>query len=286
MASLRQKLTLYSRLLVLPHSVFALPFGLWGFALGVKESGFSWSKFLLVLGAIVTARIAAMAFNRYVDRRWDAQNPRTQGREIPQGHVTPSEALFLSVGASLAFVLLSWFLNPLCGLLSPIALFILLGYSFTKRFTSLSHYVLGLALGLAPVGAFLAVTGAFQLEVILIGLSVLWWVGGFDILYALQDLAFDRQAGLYSVPAQVGERQARLIALGTHLLATFLLAWVGWRLYEAKALYWVGWGGFTLSILRQHWVAREISRIDRAFFTHNGFASIVLSAAAIGATFL
>ncbi len=285
MSALRHKFALYNRLLVLPHSVFALPFGLWGFSLGVKEQGFNWLRLGLVVGAIVMARTAAMAFNRYADFRWDAQNPRTANREIPQGHISPREALWLSVGASGVFVLLSWLLSPLCGLLSPVALLVVLGYSLTKRFTSLSHYVLGLALGLAPVGAFVAATGAFRSEVVLIGLSVLGWVGGFDILYALQDMHFDRQVGLYSIPARIGEKPARLLAFGTHLLAILALAWIGWRLYGLKSLYWLGWGGFTVSVLRQHWVAQDLSQIDRAFFTHNGIASIVLSTAAILATF-
>jgi len=276
----------YSRLIVLAHSVFAVPFALWGYVLGSRQAGFSWNKLVWVLVAVVSARTSAMAFNRYADRYWDARNPRTQSREIPQGHIHPGEALALSVLAALLFIGAAWFLSPLCAALAPIALGILLGYSYTKRFTALSHFVLGSALGLAPVGAYLAVTGSFALEPVLIGLAVLFWVAGFDILYALQDLEFDRQAGLHSIPAALGEIPARRIALLCHLVASSLLFYVGFRLYSDRLLYWVGWGLFTLFVFRQHYVARQISAINRTFFTHNGWASVLLGALAILASLI
>ncbi|GIV24213.1 MAG: hypothetical protein KatS3mg025_1872 [Bacteroidia bacterium] len=227
-----------------------------------------------------------MAFNRYADRHIDAQNPRTADREIPRGIVSPQEALWLTFIASGVFMLAAWLLNPLCGILAPVALGVLLGYSYTKRFTALSHYVLGLALGLAPVGSYLAVTGYFSWSTVLIGIAVLLWVGGFDILYALQDMAFDQAVGLHSLPARIGEAKARLIARLNHYVAISLLAAVGYMLYStllARALYGIGWLGFGIFVLRQHQVSRDISRITRTFFTHNGIASVVFGLCAIGA---
>ncbi|GIV25936.1 MAG: 4-hydroxybenzoate octaprenyltransferase [Bacteroidia bacterium] len=277
----------YARLVVLAHSVFALPFALWGFAVGVREALPSdWPRRLAwVIVAVVSARTAAMAFNRWADRQLDARNPRTAMREIPRGEVRPREALALTGFAAGVFVLAAWQLAPICGWLAPVALLVLLGYSYTKRFTALSHYVLGLALGLAPVGAYLAVTERFSLPVVGIGLAVLLWVGGFDTLYALQDEAFDRAEGLYSLPARVGEAAARRMAFLSHLAAIALLAAVGAMLYSERGrwLYAVGWLAFALFVLRQHGVSRDKSRIDRAFFTHNGLASVVFGAFAIAA---
>lgn len=227
-----------------------------------------------------------MAFNRYADQHIDAQNPRTANREIPRGIVSPQEALWLTFIASGLFILAAWLLSPLCGFLAPVALGVLLGYSYTKRFTALSHYVLGLALGLAPVGAYLAVTGYFSGPIVAIGIAVLLWVGGFDILYALQDMAFDRAVGLHSLPARIGEAKARLIARLSHYVAISLLAAVGYLVYAtllARALYGIGWLGFGIFVLRQHQVSQDVSRITRTFFTHNGIASVIFGLCAIGA---
>jgi len=280
-----KKVLAYSRLIVLAHSVFALPFGVWGYAIGTREVGFSWSKLGWVLLAMVSARTSAMAFNRYADRRWDARNPRTQNREIPRGEVKPQEALLLSLAATGVFWGAAWALSPLCGLLAPVAILILLGYSYTKRFTSAAHFVLGAALGLAPIGAYVAITERFSWEIFIIGIAVLFWVAGFDILYALQDIVFDRTEGLFSLPAQFGEAAARRLSFLSHGTATLLLAIVGWRLYELNWLYWIGWGGFTGFVFWQHRIAQEASRINRAFFTHNGWASITLCSFAVSATF-
>lgn len=279
--SLLARLHSYNRLIVLAHSVFALPFALWGYVLGSREAGFSWSKLVWVLIAVVSARTSAMAFNRYIDRHWDARNPRTQSREIPQGRIHPREALVLSGLAALLFWVAAWLLTPLCAALAPVALGILLGYSYTKRFTALSHFVLGGALGLAPVGAYLAITESFALEPVVIGLAVLFWVAGFDILYALQDLEFDRQAGLHSIPAALGEIPARRVALLCHLTASLLLFYAGFRLYSGQLLYWIGWLLFTLFVFRQHYIARQIGAINRTFFTHNCWASVLLCTLAI-----
>ncbi len=279
--TLVSRLGAYNRLIVLAHSVFALPFALWGYVLGSQQVGFSWTKLLWVLVAVVSARTSAMAFNRYVDRHWDSQNPRTRNREIPRGLIRPQEALALCLIAAFVFLVAAWTLSPICAALAPVALTILLGYSYTKRFTALSHFILGAALGLAPIGAYLAVTEAFALEPALIGLAVLLWVAGFDILYALQDVAFDRQVGLHSLPATFGERHARWIAFLSHFLATSLLLYVGVRLYPSQWFYWLGWTLFAIFVFRQHWVAREIAAINRAFFTHNGWASLLFCTLAI-----
>ncbi|MCS6790339.1 MAG: putative 4-hydroxybenzoate polyprenyltransferase [Bacteroidia bacterium] len=270
----------YARLVAWTHSVFALPFALWGFVLGLQAA--QWSiplhTLVLVIAAAISARTAAMAFNRYADRAIDARNPRTASREIPRGEIKPHQALLLVVGASATFILIAAAISPLCGWLSPIALFVLLGYSYTKRFTYLSHYVLGMALGLAPIGAYLAATGTFSLTIILVGIAVMLWVAGFDILYALQDEEFDRKEGLYSIPAAFGEEKARLLALSSHLLAIILLAVVGYLLNYSSislALYSVGWLSFSGFILYQHRVSQDKAKINRAFFTYNGIASLV-----------
>jgi len=280
----------YARLVVLAHSVFALPFALWGFALAVRERmPTDWPvRLFWVLVAVVSARTAAMAFNRWADRAIDAQNPRTANREIPRGEVRPAEALWLTGAAALLFILSAWQLNWLCGVLAPVALLVLLGYSYTKRFTPLSHYVLGLALGLAPVGAYLAVTERFAGEVIGIGAAVLLWVGGFDVLYALQDEAFDRQRGLYSLPVWLGEALARRVALWSHGAAIALLGGIGAWLYSGKGLllYGIGWVGFAAFVLRQHSVSRDKSRITRTFFTYNGIASVLFGSCAVAALWL
>ncbi|MEN3040994.1 MAG: 4-hydroxybenzoate octaprenyltransferase [Bacteroidia bacterium] len=278
----------YASLIVISHSVFALPFALWGFTLAAVETSFAdWGvKLLLVIIAVISARTAAMAFNRYADREIDARNPRTAQREIPRGEVSPLSALVLAIGSGVVFVGAAWLLNPLCALLAPVALLVILGYSYTKRFTYASHYILGAALGLAPIGAYVAVKGSFSPYIWSIGMAVALWVAGFDILYALQDEAFDRENGLYSIPAAFGEKIARRIALLSHLAAIILLLAIGWPLYGwggSSVLYWIGWGGFSGFILYQHIVSQDKSKINKAFFTYNGIASVIFGLAAIAA---
>ncbi|MCS7296623.1 MAG: UbiA-like polyprenyltransferase [Bacteroidia bacterium] len=281
----------YARLIALSHTVFAFPFALWGFILGIQEVKYAgWkNKLLWVVVAVVSARTAALAFNRYADWRIDAQNPRTAQREIPQGQVKPAEALGLTIASTLLFLISSWMLSPLCLLLAPLALLILLGYSYTKRFTFMSHYVLGIALGLAPIGAYVAVVEAFAYPLWLIGSAVMLWVGGFDILYALQDEEFDRNYGLHSIPARLGERWARRISLLSHIIAVSILAWVGLILHRQTVgdlLYWIGWSAFSAFVFYQHWVSLDKSQINRAFFTYNGLASVVFGSLAISSLLL
>ncbi|MGQ9864529.1 MAG: UbiA-like polyprenyltransferase [Bacteroidia bacterium] len=265
----------YLNLIAFTHTIFALPFVLWTYSVASQEKdAFELKKLVGILLAVVSARTAAMAFNRYVDRHYDAQNPRTQNREIPQGILPANHALAVTLLSSIIFILSTLLLNNLCLYLSPVALLVLLGYSYAKRFTPYSHLWLGAALGLAPVGTYVAMQGSFSGWSILLGLSVLFWVAGFDILYALQDQTFDRQVGLHSIPARFGEETARQISYGLHLLSIGILGTVS-LLLKHTALVGIGWTVFSLFILRQHQVAQDLQAIPRAFFTHNGYASLI-----------
>jgi 4-hydroxybenzoate polyprenyltransferase len=272
----------YLSLIKFAHTVFALPFAFLAFFMGWRASGTSldWGLFGLILLCMIFARTAAMAFNRYVDRHLDSKNIRTRIREIPSGVIQPRSALILVVMSSLAFVITTYWINPLCFYLSPVALLVILGYSYTKRFTWLCHFILGLGLGLAPVGAYIAVTGAFDLLPVLYGFMVLFWVSGFDILYALQDEEFDRNNGLHSVPQQFGQRGAKSIAIAAHAVCTVLLFFI--TAYQAKQfptlgyLHWLAATGFTGLLIYQHYLVfrYDLAKIDRAFFETNGVASL------------
>jgi len=239
-------------------------------------------QLLWVVVAVAAARFAAMAFNRLADRRIDALNPRTRGREIPAGLLTPLQAGAAVVLASAIFFLAAWRLNPLCLTLSPLALAWVLGYSFTKRFTRWSHLVLGAGLAIAPVGGYLAVTGAWSSPgwvLLALAAAVTCWVAGFDIFYALQDIAFDRGQGLRSLPAALGERRAIALARVLHLLSVIALALVGVGI-GVGPLYWVGVGVVAALLLYEHALVRpgDLSRLDSAFFTMNGVISITFFA--------
>lgn len=276
----------YLSLVKFSHTIFALPFALTGYALGVVHAGkgISWISLSLVVLCMVFARSAAMAFNRYVDRDIDATNPRTQTREIPAGIISPKAALLFIIANCLAFVLCTWFINPICFYLSPVALLVVLGYSYTKRFTFLCHLVLGIGLGLAPVGAFLAVTGYFDPIPIYYGLAVFTWVAGFDIIYALQDEAFDRSKQLYSIPAAFGKKRALKISEWLHLLTAFFMVWAARTVYaELLAGGWLLWTGtalFLILLVWQHFLVKpeDLSRVNLAFFTTNGMASLIFGA--------
>ncbi|MDW8334451.1 MAG: UbiA-like polyprenyltransferase, partial [Bacteroidia bacterium] len=206
------------------HTVFAMPFAMTGLFAGFRDAGgVDWTTLILVVLCMVFARNAAMAFNRWLDRDVDALNPRTAAREIPAGVVSPRAALIFVVLNAAAFVATTFFINRLCFVLSPVALFVTLFYSYTKRFTAWCHGVLGVGLALAPVGAYLAVTGKFNFAVVVLGLAVLCWVAGFDVVYALQDEAFDRAKGLHSVPAALGYEKALRTARILHLFSAALL---------------------------------------------------------------
>lgn len=263
-------------LVVFAHTVFALPFALLSAVLaagGVPEP----KTLLWILVAMVGARSAAMSFNRIVDRHIDARNPRTARREIPAGVVSPAAAAIFCAGSAALFVVAAAQLNRLCLWLSPVALAIVLGYSYAKRVTAAAHLVLGLSLAIAPVGAWVAVTGAFALPPVLLGLAVLFWVAGFDVIYSLQDLEFDRKEGLRSIPARFGAPRALQIARLFHgatlilLYAVFLSVHGGWLFGAAVVVA----GGF---LLRQHRLVSptDLSRVDAAFFTANGWLSVAV----------
>jgi 4-hydroxybenzoate polyprenyltransferase len=281
------------------HTLFALPFAFMGMLLAA--GGWPpWPTVGWIVLAMVGARSAAMGWNRLVDRRIDAENPRTAGRALPAGLVTPGfVAGFVAASAALLLVA-AWRLNPLALALAPVALAVLLVYSYTKRFTWASHLVLGLALAGAPLGAWIAVRGEVGAVPLLLGGAVLLWVAGFDILYALQDLDFDRRAGLFSVPARFGVRAALWTSALLHAAMLGLLAWLP-RLYQPPAppggggtgavaagtavgpvglgaAYWVGWAGCLGLIAYQHAVVRpgDLSRLDAAFFQANGALSVWL----------
>ena len=275
----------YLSLIKFSHTIFALPFALVGFTLGTLQVGsFSVRLLLLVVGCMAFARSAAMAFNRYLDRDIDEQNPRTKVREIPAGIIPPRAALVFVIANCLLFIGCTWFINPLCFYLSPVALIVILGYSYTKRFTALCHLVLGLGLALAPVGAYIAVTGSFSLLSILYGLVVLCWVGGFDIIYALQDEGFDDGLGLRSIPVALGPTGALRLAKVLHVLAAILLVSAAYlQQVDYTVFLWGHWLGVLLFLgllAYQHTLVRadDLSRINLAFFTTNGIASVVFGA--------
>ena len=268
----------YLSLIKFSHTVFALPFAMIGFFLGLEHAGgqFSWQQFLLILACMVFARSAAMAFNRYIDSDIDALNERTNKREIPAGVISKSRALLFVIGNSLAFIVAAGLLNTLCLWLSPVALLVILGYSLTKRFTWLCHFVLGLGLSLAPVCAYLAVTASFNWLPVMLGIAVLTWVSGFDIIYALQDEDFDREQQLYSIPSAIGRRNAIGVSIAIHVITAAMIIWVGtsglWGNW-----YLIGAGFFTAMLFYQHWLVRpnDLSKVNMAFFTTNGVASII-----------
>ena len=262
----------------LPHTVFALPFALTGVVLASRIVMPTVGQIGWVVLAFTAARFAAMAFNRIVDRDVDAKNPRTKMREIPSGSLQLGQAKASVVLAGIVFVFASWMLNPLCGMLSPIALAWVLFYSFCKRFTRWSHLVLGLGLGIAPVGGYLAVTGAWSNPVWMLpvlALAVMAWSGGFDILYALQDVAFDRANGLFSLPAALGAPRALSVARVLHIGTVLLLALVGWAT-GGGVLYALGVAVVAMLLAYEHSLVNpdDLSKLDAAFFTMNGVISI------------
>ncbi|MGZ3951783.1 MAG: UbiA-like polyprenyltransferase, partial [Flavisolibacter sp.] len=235
-------------------------------------------RFVLVLLCMVFARSAAMAFNRYLDRRWDALNPRTAIREIPKGIITPKNALLFTIINCVLFITTTWFINRICFFLSPVALSVVLGYSYTKRFTPLCHLILGLGLSLAPIGAYLAVAGVFHWLPILFSFTVLFWVSGFDIIYALQDVEFDQSQGLYSIPAWMGKQKALRVSEILHLLSAGCVVAAG-KFGHFGVLYWLGVLVFIGCLVYQHSIVKpnDLRRVNIAFMTMNGIASVVFA---------
>lgn len=281
----------YLSLVKFSHTIFAMPFALIGFVLGLRYHFIHQTtvdqvglKFILVLVCMVTARSTAMAFNRYLDRHFDKLNPRTAIREIPAGIIKAEKALVF-IGINIAiFITATFFINPICFYLSPVALFVILFYSYTKRFTYLCHLVLGIGLSLAPIGAYLAVTGSFDILPLLFSFAVIFWVSGFDIIYALQDIDFDQSQSLYSIPSQWGLKQSLSISRVLHVLSASLVIiayFIGGFhfLYLFGLLIFIGMLVYQQSIVKPH----DLSKVNLAFMTANGIASIVFSVFVIGA---
>jgi 4-hydroxybenzoate polyprenyltransferase len=311
------KVRSYLSLIKFSHTIFAMPFALIGFFLALNTGNhtpvgnfkinrtYNWfpydnrysqdsllSKlmigadpylnigfyFLLVILCMVFARSAAMAFNRYLDRRFDALNPRTAIREIPKGIITPKNALIFTIVNCILFIATTFFINHICFFLSPVALAVVLGYSYTKRFTPLCHLVLGLGLSLAPIGAYLAVTGHFNLLPILFSFAVLFWVSGFDIIYALQDVDFDQSQRLYSIPTWLGKESALRVSEFLHLLSATAVVAAG-IIGEFGWIYWIGVLVFGGCLIYQHSIIKpnDLRRVNIAFMTANGIASVVFA---------
>lgn len=263
------------------HTLFALPFALIGYFIALEFSvySFNWILFAEVILCMVFARSAAMAFNRYIDRDIDSSNERTaEVREIPRGAITPKSALIFVIVNAVLFIATTYFINEICFYLSPVALAVILGYSLTKRFTALCHLILGIGLSLAPIGAYLAVVGQFAWLPLYFSFAVLFWVAGFDMIYSLQDEAFDRKMSLHSLPVLLGKKGALLLSKVFHLItATFLV--LATLAAEGNYLFWIGTILFILLLIYQHTLvkANDLSKVNLAFFTTNGIASVIFS---------
>ena len=293
----------YLSLVKFSHTIFALPFALIGFFLGMMQTSFSLNgnknylvpitlrdlllKFLLVLICMITARSAAMAFNRYLDRSFDAKNPRTAIREIPKGIISPQSALRFVILNCILFITATFFINKICFLLSPVALFVVLFYSYTKRFTPLCHLVLGLGLSLAPIGAYLAVTGHFDVLPLLFSFAVIFWVSGFDIIYALQDVEFDQSQHLYSIPATVGKTKALHVSELLHIVSAGCVIAAGFY-GHFHVVYWIGIAVFCGMLIYQHSIVKpnDLRKVNIAFMTANGIASVVFGVLVIADMFI
>jgi 4-hydroxybenzoate polyprenyltransferase len=271
----------YLSLIKFSHTIFAMPFAMIGFVLGVFDAGSLKNilvKLMLVILCMVFARSAAMAFNRWLDKSFDAANPRTAIREIPAGIISANKALVFVIINCVLFVITTWFINELCFYLSFVALFVILFYSYTKRFTPLCHLVLGVGLALAPIGAYLAVTGFFSTVPVLFSFVVLCWVSGFDIIYALQDEEFDRSQRLHSIPVWLGKINALRFSEALHVISAILVIVIG--IYaEFHWLYWIGTAIFCGMLIYQHSIVkpRDLSRVNIAFMTANGVASVAFA---------
>ena len=270
----------YLSLIKFSHTIFAMPFAFIGFFLATRAmgEGIDWMKFLYVILCMVFARSAAMAFNRWADRDIDSKNPRTAIREIPAGIISPKNALYFVIFNSVLFVITTWFINELSFYLSPVALLVVLGYSYTKRFTALCHFVLGLGLSLAPIGAYIAVANQFALLPVIYSFIVLFWVSGFDIIYALQDEEFDKSLGLNSIPASLGKKRALMISNVLHALTALLVVY-SYIQTDFLFGYWYLAGAviFIMLLSYQHFLVKpdDLSKVNLAFFTTNGIASTI-----------
>lgn len=270
----------YLSLVTFSHTVFALPFAVIGYFLAIITTGASFDPklFALVILCMVFARSAAMGFNRFIDRRIDALNARTAVREIPAGIVKPAAALIFVIINCILFIATTYFINPLCFCLSPVALAVVLGYSLTKRFTALCHLILGIGLALAPIGAYLSVTGKFAWLPLFFSFAVLFWVSGFDIIYALQDEEFDKSKNLKSIPVWLGKKGALTFSTILHVCSALCVIYAGVYAHFSVS-YWIGVCFFSGLLIYQHTLVKpnDLSRVNFAFFTTNGIASVVFA---------
>lgn len=284
-----KEVTSYFSFIKFSHTVFAMPFAFIGFSLAVSgnDHQFNFKLLIIIILCMIFARNSAMGFNRFADRKYDALNPRTASREIPSGRINSRSAgTFVLINVAF-FITTTYFINSLTFILSPVALIIILGYSLTKRFTTLCHFILGLGLSLAPVGAYISVTGQFNFLPVIYSFIVLTWVSGFDIIYALQDDEFDRSNNLYSIPSKTGRRKALELSILIHFITFILIIGAGF-LGSTGYLYWIGAALFTILLVYQHLIVKhdDISRVNMAFATTNGIASIVFAAFVILDIFL
>ena len=270
----------YLSLVKFSHTIFALPFAIIGYFLAITFSNatFDIKLFALIILCMVFARSAAMAFNRFIDRKYDEQNTRTLIREIPAGIIKPNNALLFVIINCLFFITVTYFINPLCFYLSPVALAVVLGYSLTKRFTALCHLILGIGLSLAPIGAYLAVTGKFNWLPLFFSFAVLFWVSGFDIIYALQDEEFDKSINLKSIPVWLGKRGALMLSNLLHIISASFIIYAGYYAHF-NFWYWIGAGLFIGLLIYQHSLVKptDLSKVNIAFATTNGIASVVFA---------
>jgi 4-hydroxybenzoate polyprenyltransferase len=268
--------TTWARMVKLSHSVFALPFAFSGAALAAARYGISWGQVVLVVVAMVCARNAAMGFNRLADHEIDAENPRTAGRELPAGKLSRGVVWAFTLALTAGFIASSFALNALCGVLSPVALAIVFGYSYTKRFTWASHLVLGMALAIAPVGGWLAIAGRFDVLPFLLAAAVVFWVAGFDTIYACQDEAFDKSYGLHSIPARFGIPKALGIARGFHIGALVAMVAVG-IVAHLHPVYWLGLAVVAGVLIWEHRLvsATDLTKLGVAFLNANGVVSVL-----------
>lgn len=275
-ASPASPLLTYSKMIKLSHSIFALPFALSAAVLAASVSMPTWWQIVLIVLCMVTARSCAMGFNRVVDRDIDAKNPRTANREIPSGQISVGAAWAFTIGSGLLFVVFSGLLGWLTLLLSPVALLVVCGYSLTKRYTALCHFVLGVALALAPTAVWIAITDGYGWTPFVLSVAVGTWVAGFDIIYSLQDETFDAESGLHSVPAALGTRGALWVSGMLHVVTAAALASV-FFVAELSVLYWVGWTVICGVLAYEHWLVRpdDLSKIGKAFFDLNGYISVL-----------
>jgi 4-hydroxybenzoate polyprenyltransferase len=271
----------YLSLVLFAHTIFAMPFAFIGFFLAIAITGaeFEWIKLVFMVLCMIFARNSAMAFNRYLDRNFDAANPRTAKRDIPAGRIDARHALLFTGINCVLFMLSASFLNPLCLYLAPVALAVVLGYSYTKRFTPLCHLILGMGLGLAPLGAYLAVAGQFALLPLCFSLAVICWVSGFDIIYALQDDQFDKAHNLYSIPAWLGREKALQVSSLLHVLCVAFISLPLLLWPQFGTLYIAGILFFISLLIYQHRLVKpdDLSRVGMAFGTTNGIASVIFA---------